>query len=148
MSRPGALYYFSGGRILLEKLVNCLLRMCMISSAVCSFSMISCNVVDDALLAFSCANASYSFKTLSWISTSVLNSKASLIMGYIEFSSSVAFVLHDSISCWSSLLYFTLSIFCIGGRVLTSSFTASSSVCRCLMVSYSFSTSGFSYSVV
>ena len=61
---------------MLVNIVNCLLRLCMISPDDCSFSTISCNVVDDASLAFSYANASYSFKTLSWLSVAVLKSKA------------------------------------------------------------------------
>ena len=50
---------------MLVKIVNCLLRLCMISLAAFSFSTISYNVAADASLAFSYANASYSFKTLS-----------------------------------------------------------------------------------
>ena len=82
---------------MLAKIVNCLLRLRMISSAACSFSTIYCNVAADDSLAFSYANASCSFKNLSWLSAAVLNSKASLIRGCIEFSNSIAFVLHDSI---------------------------------------------------
>ena len=129
---------------MLVKIVNYLLRPCMILQAACSFSTNSCNAVVDALLAFSCVNASYSFKTLSWLSAAVLKSKASLMRGYTELTNSVSFLLQDSISYWSSLLCFTLSIFCIGGNVLIYSFTASSSVCHCLMVSCHFSTFGLS----
>ena len=120
----------------------------MILSAACSFSTNSCNTVADASLVFFYANASYSFKTLSWVSTVVLKSKASLISGCIEFSTSVAFARHDSISCWSSLLRFSLSVFSIGSRVLISAFTVSNSVCRYLMVSCSCLNSGCSCRVV
>ena len=118
------------------------------SSAAFSFSTNSCSTADDTSLAFSYANASYSFRILNWLSTAVLNSKASLTSGCIEFSNSVTFTLHDSISSWSSLLRFTLSIFCIGGRVLISTFTASNSACRYLMVSCSCPISGCSCRVV
>ena len=124
--------------------MNLLLRLCRMSSAACSFSTISCTTAVDASLDFSYANASYSFRILSWLFAAELNSKASLIRGYTEFTNNVFFLLHASISYWSSLLCFTLIIFYIGGNVLISAFTASSFVCRCLMVSCSFSTSGFS----
>ena len=120
----------------------------MISSSACSFSTISRNVAEDASLAFSYANASYSFKTLSWLSAAVLKSKALLMRGCTELTNSVSFLLQDSISRQSSLICFTLSIFYIGGNVLISTFTASSSVCCCLMVSCRFFTSGFSCSFV
>ena len=120
----------------------------MILSTACSFSTNSCNTAADASLAFIYANAAYSFRTLSWVSTAVLNLKSSLISGCIELSTSVAFALHDSISCWSSLLRFTLSIFSIGGRVLISAFTVSNSICRCLMISCSCPISGCSCRVV
>ena len=116
----------------------------MISSSNCSFSTISYNVAVNASLDFSCVNTSYSFGTLSWLSAAVLNSKASLIRGYTEFTNNVSFLLHDSTSRYSSFLCFTLRIFYIGGNVLISALTASSSVCHCLMVSCSFSTSGLS----
>ena len=120
----------------------------MILSVACSFSTNSCNTTADASLAFVYANAAYSFRTLSWVSTAVLNSKALLISGCIELSTLVAFALHDSISYWSSLLRFTLSIFSIGGRVLISAFTVSNSICHCLMISCSCPIFGCSCRVV
>ena len=71
---------------MLVKIVNCLLSLCMISSATCSFSTNSYNAAADASLAFSYATASYSFRILSWVSVVVLNSKASLIRGSKSFA--------------------------------------------------------------
>ena len=120
----------------------------LILSAAFFFSTSSCNAVADASLAFSYANASYSFRTLSWLSTAVLNSKSWLISGCIAISTSLDFARHDSISSWSSLLRFTLSIFSIGSRFLILAFTVYNSVYRCLMVSYNCPTSGCSCKVV